>query len=119
MRHRYLQPLWHSIRSLIGLHALALGVMTLCRLILLWANLPTDRIEYGLLFRALLIGIKFDNLIACYIQALPVVVLTIITLCMFHSTNGQLIVARIKRAVAWTEGIIYALVICIETANAR
>ena len=119
MRHRYLQPLWHSIRYLIGLHALALGVMTLCRLILLWANLPTDRIEYGLLFRALLIGIKFDNLIVCYIQAIPVVVLTIITLCMFHSTNGQLIVARIKRAVAWTEGIIYALVICIETANAR
>lgn len=119
MTPRYLQPLWHSIGYLFGLHILALCTMTLCRLILLWSNMPAEEIDYALLFRALLIGIKFDNLIACYVQALPVVVLTLITLLTLKNRNKQRIVAGCKRGIAWWEGILFALVLFIEVANAR
>ncbi|MBR1923512.1 MAG: sulfatase-like hydrolase/transferase [Paludibacteraceae bacterium] len=119
MTPRYLQPLWHSIRYLLYLHVLALCAMTFCRLILLWSNMPAEGIDYALLFRALLIGVKFDNLIACYVQALPVVVLTIATLSTLQSKNGPWIVAGCMRGIAWWEGILFAIILIVEVANAR
>ena len=119
MTRRMLQPLWRSIKYLLQLHVLALGMMTLCRLVLLWTNMPSDGIDYGLLWRSLLIGVKFDNLIVCYIQALPVIALTAVTLCTLQRENSGRIINYCKRAIASMEGILYGLVIFVEVANAR
>ncbi len=67
----------------------------------------------------MLIGLKFDNLIVCYIQALPVIALTVLTMCMMHRPDVRRIVGSCKKAIAWAEGVLYGLVIIIEVANAR
>ena len=119
MNNSTLRPLRDSILFLIRLHLLGLAVLSFCRLVLLWANMPAEGIDYGLLGRSLLIGVRFDNLIVCYIQALPVVILTVLTLCTLHRSDGQRITDACQRVIAWTEGILYGLVILIEVANAR
>lgn len=81
--------------------------------------MPAEGVDYGLLGRSMLIGLKFDNLIVCYIQALPVVVLTVLTLCTLKRADGRRLTGRCKRAIAWFEGGLYGVVILIEVANAR
>ena len=111
--------LWQSIKYLAELHLLALAMMSACRLVLLWTNMPAAGIEWGLLLRSLLIGVKFDNLIVCYVQALPVVVLTTVTMSVMKRADGERIIAGCKRVIACVEGVVYGLVIVVETANAR
>ena len=69
---------------LVSIHLLTLLVMSFCRLILLAANLPAEGVDWGLLPTALLIGVKFDNLIASYISALPALLLPVFALATMH-----------------------------------
>ncbi|MBP5477602.1 MAG: LTA synthase family protein [Paludibacteraceae bacterium] len=119
MMNSGLRPLRDSILYLVRLHLLGLAVLSLCRLLLLWANMPAEGVDYGLLGRSLLIGLKFDNLIVCYIQALPVVALTLLTLCTLRRPDGQRLTDVCRRVIAWTEGVLYAVVIFIGVADAR
>ena len=103
-----------TIGYLIAVHVLGLIAMSACRLVLLFANAPEASIEWSLAAHAMLIGLKFDNLIACYIAALPCVVLPVLALtCPVRVSE---IAAKIS---TWWFGILYTLVICIEVANAR
>ena len=103
-----------TIGYLIAVHVLGMLAMSACRLVLLLANIPEAGIDWLLAGHAMLIGLKFDNLIGCYIAALPCVVLPVLALtCPVRVSE---IAAKIS---SWWFGILYTLVICIEVANAR
>ncbi|WP_050702579.1 LTA synthase family protein [Dysgonomonas sp. BGC7] len=72
------------ISYVISVHVLALIFMTLQRLVLLTTNLQhiadVDS-KFSWISSALLRGIWFDNVIACYISILPLVALSIVGLC--------------------------------------
>ena len=103
-----------TIIYLAGMHIFALVVMSVCRLILLFANMPLENIEWDLAGRAMLIGVKFDNLIGCYIIAPPSIVLPIIAL--IYNVNVNKLAVKIT---TWWFGVLYSLTIFIEIANAR
>ncbi len=104
---------------LVSIHLLTLLVMSLCRLILLAANLPAEGVDWGLLPTALLIGVKFDNLIASYISALPALLLPVFALATMHRDEYGLWMRRFTSAVTWYYGVLYAILIFVEVANAR
>lgn len=74
------------ITYILSVHILALTVMTSHRLVLLLTNLPqiqSVESKFSWIFSALIRGIWFDNVIACYIAVLPLVVLTVFGLFNF------------------------------------
>lgn len=108
-----------TIGYLVAVHLLGLLALTACRLVLLFANAPAEGIQWALACRALLIGVKFDNLIACYIIALPCIVLPVLSLCMEHSEKYMPVIRIAATASTWWFGILYAAAIFIGIANAR
>lgn len=107
------------IGYLVFVHLLGLAAMTVCRLVLLFSNIPAEGIDWSLASRALLIGVKFDNLIGCYIAALPCVVLPVLSIIMESRTSYARVVGPAVRATTWWFGILYTIVLFIEVANAR
>ena len=101
------------------LHVLCLLFMTLCRVIFFCANIPAEGADWTLLLTALLIGVKFDNLIACYVSALPFVFVPVWSLCTIHRPEYGVWLRRVMRGVAWYYGIVYALLLFVHVANAR
>ncbi|MDR2949398.1 MAG: hypothetical protein LBV71_09335 [Prevotella sp.] len=76
------------IYYVLSVHILALLLMSLQRIILLLTNLQhieNVATKANWIFSALLRGVWFDNVIACYISILPLVVLSIIGL--FNKSN--------------------------------
>lgn len=72
-----------TLRYLLSTHLLALVILSIFRIILYVAN--SDQVnglddKFGLLTIAFLKGLQFDNMVACYIIALPAVVLLILSL---------------------------------------
>lgn len=104
---------------LVSIHLLTLLVMSLCRLILLLANIPAEGMDWELLPTALLIGVKFDNLIASYISALPALVLPVFALATMHREEYSLWMRRLTSGVTWYYGVLYAILIFVHVANAR
>lgn len=108
------------IGYLVTVHVLGLLAMSVCRLVLLFANIPVEGIDWSLAGRAMMIGVKFDNLIGCYIAALPCLVLPVLSLCLTFKDD---LYARVMRkaltVTSWYFGVLYALTIFIEVANAR
>lgn len=103
-----------TIGYLIAVHVLGMLAMSACRLVLLFANIPEAGIDWSLAGHAMLLGLKFDNFIGCYIAALPCVVLPVLALtCPIRVSK---IAAKIS---SWWFGILYTLVLFIEVANAR
>ncbi len=71
------------LRYLLSVHILALIILALFRLALYLANIgQAEGVENKgeLLFRAMLKGVRFDNMVSCYIIILPAVVLLILSL---------------------------------------
>ena len=101
------------------MHLLGLLALTACRLGLLFANAPEEGILWALASRALLIGIKFDNLIASYIVALPCIVLPVLSLCLEKSGKYASFMRAAAQVSAWWFGILYSAAIFIGVANAR
>lgn len=104
---------------LVSIHLLTLLVMSLCRLILLLANMPAEGVDWELLPTALLIGVQFDNLIASYISALPALVLPVFALATMHREEYSLRMRRLTSGVTWYYGVLYAILIFVHVANAR
>lgn len=86
---------------------------------LLFYNAPAGGIDWALAGRAMVIGLKFDNLIACYVTALPLLFLTIGTLCTAHRAAYARQTRKALRVIGWYYGIVYALGLIIEVANVR
>lgn len=104
---------------LVAIHALCLIAMGLCRVLLLLTNMPAGGIDWALTGRAMLIGLKFDNLIACYVSALPLLFLTVFTLCIARKAQYEAWTAKAMRGIGWFYGVVYAIGLFIEVANAR
>ena len=94
---------------IVGVHALCLLALSLCRVLLVVANLPTGDVQWAWLLRAMLIGVKFDNLIACYVSALPLVALSLLALTLPEKVGFRRVVGVAARIVAWFYGIVYTL----------
>lgn len=74
-----------ALAYILSVHILALAFMTSQRIILLLTNLPqlqTVESKFSWILSALIRGVWFDNVIACYIAILPLTVL-----CMFGLFN--------------------------------
>ena len=108
-----------TIGYLVAVHLLGLLALTACRFVLLFGNIPTEGIDWTLASRAMLIGVKFDNLIASYIIALPVVVLPVLSLCLEEKANYSRVMSSAANAATWFFGILYSIAIFIGVANAR
>lgn len=78
-----MKKLIRIICYLLSIHLLALFILTVFRCVLYWANLEQVagmENRRGLFIQALIMGVRFDNLIACYILYLPLVVLSVMAL---------------------------------------
>ena len=104
---------------LVALHVLGLLALSACRIVLLIANLPAEGIDWSLLPTALLIGVKFDNLIASYVSALPFVFVCVWALCTMHRSSYARWMERVTKGLTWYYGITYALLLFTHVANAR
>lgn len=69
------------LRYLLSIHISALAILSFIRIILYWSNLDkiTDK-SFILFIKALLKGIQFDNVIACYVMAAPLIILPCLTI---------------------------------------
>lgn len=113
----------HPFISVIGylliLHLLCLVFLSLCRVIFCVSNMPEEGIDWTLLPNSMLIGIKFDNLIACYISALPLIIVPVWTLSTIHRSEYIQWMTHITRGVAWYYSIVYTILLFIHVANVR
>ena len=103
----------------VSVHLLCLLALTLCRIVLLWTNMPAEGIDWSLLPTALLIGVKFDNLIACYVSALPMVVVPVWALCTMHRPEYGRWMKGLTCGVTWFYSVLYAILLMVHVANAR
>lgn len=101
------------LRYLLSIHVFALIIMSLFRGALYWANMHQVKgLEDGhsLLSRAMFKGILFDNVIACYVVALPLLILTILALA------NKLPKIAIKISNVYFI-VLYTLVFALSAAN--
>ena len=101
------------------IHILCLLFLTVCRGIFVYANAPAEGIDRSLLLRAMLIGVKFDNLIVSYANALPLLVLTLFTVSAMHTRIFPKIMPALIRTAAWFYGIVYAILLFAHIADIR
>ena len=113
------KPFARVLGYLISIHLLCLAVLSLCRIVLLIANMPSEGIDWQLAIRAMLIGIKFDNLIACYVSSLPAILLPILAISTMHRENYAGLMMGMSKGLTWYYGILYAILIFVHVANAR
>lgn len=81
-----------AIRYIISIHVFALLVLSLFRIILLIVNLnflENSDFEISWIFSAFMRGLWFDNVIVCYINSVPLVILSILSL--FNILNKPII----------------------------
>lgn len=108
-----------SIQYILSIHLLTLLVMSVCRVVHLLTNRPDAALDWGLLMRAMVIGVKFDNLIACYILALPLLLITLFSIVLSAKPFYVRCMNCLQRGVTIWYGILIGLVILISVANAR
>lgn len=104
---------------MVGVHLICLVALTLCRIVLLVTNLPAEGVDWSLLPTALLIGVKFDNLIASYVSALPAVVVPVWALCTMHRPEYDRWMKGLTCGVVWFYSVLYAILLMVHVANAR
>ena len=114
-----LKPFYRVLGYLISVHVLCLLSLTICRIILLYANMPSEGINWSLLPTAMLIGVKFDNLIACYMAIAPVVFLPVFSLCLLGKPMYNDWMRKAVTGIEWYYGIVYAVLLFIGVADAR
>ena len=108
------QSFLYSVRYLLYVHLTALGMMTLLRVCFFWAvsdQLTEDvRGNWGLTLTAFLRGLWFDNVVACYLLMLPLVILSVLAI-IGKGTRKAI------RPIGIFLGTMYTLVFMATTAN--
>ncbi len=113
------RKLLKNIGFILAIHLLCLLALGVCRWLLLLYNAPASGIDWHFAGRSMAIGLKFDNLIACYVTALPLLFLTIWTLGTAHKVQYTQWTRAALQTVGWYYGVVYALVLVVEIANVR
>ena len=116
---RELKPFFLIVAYLLCVQALCLLFSALCRIVMLTANCPANGIDWALAMRAMLIGVKFDNLIVCYIASLPVLILPVFSLASMHRSDYAQRMSQILSVTRWYYSILYSVVIFIGIADVR
>ncbi len=101
----------HTLRYLLGIHVLGLLFLTCFRLMQFFSlqDMMSSRGNASV-STAFVKGLWFDNVIACYIMILPLVVLLIAaSLGFLHS--------RIRRVAGVWFGVLYAVVLAVSASN--
>lgn len=114
-----LHPFWRVTSYLIVIHLLCLLFLSFCRAAFVWGNMPDSGIDWHLLPTAMLIGVKFDNLIASYISALPFVILMLAAVFSAAYNKAETLMPKIVQAAAWYYGVLYAPLLFLHIANVR
>lgn len=114
-----LQLFFRALAYVIGLHIWCLVALSICRLIVLWANMPQAGVDWSLLPTALLIGIKFDNLIACYMSALPLIVVPVWALATLHRQEYGQWMRGVVKGTSWYYSVVYSILLFVGVADAR
>lgn len=114
-----LKPFFRAIGYLASIHAVSLLFSSLCRLVMLIANGPEGGAEWSITLRAMLIGVKFDNLIASYIASLPVLIVPVYSLATMHRADYARRMKPVITAVSWYYSILYSIVLFISIADVR
>ena len=114
-----LRKLLKNIGFVLAIHFLCLVSLSACRLLLLFSNMPTSGVDGVLAWHALLIGVKFDNLIACYVSALPLLCITISTMALAHRAQYGSIITKLMGGIGGYYGVIYSIGLPVEVANTR
>lgn len=114
-----LKPFYRTIGYLVAVHVLCLLAMTLCRVILLLSNMPAEGVNWNLLPTAMLIGVKFDNLIACYVGSAPIMFLMIWSIVLMNKPQYSEWMRKAVTGVEWYMGIVYAVLLFVGVADAR
>ena len=114
-----IRKLLKNIGFVLAIHFLCLVSLSACRLLLLFSNMPSSGVDWSLAWRALLIGVKFDNLIACYVSALPLLCITISTMALAHRAQYGSVIAKLMGGIGGYYGVVYTIGLLIEVANAR
>lgn len=107
-------PFLQSLKYLFQVHVTALVAMSLFRLLMLWAlweQLPIDvRHAPGMHCQALLRGVWFDNVVACYILILPLFAVSLAALFGYYGR-------RLIRPIGIFFGVAYSLVFMACAGN--
>lgn len=114
-----IKPYIQVIGYLLSVHLICLLYLSICRLLFCAANLPAEGVDWSLLPMSLLIGVKFDNLIACYVSALPSIIVPVWALCSLHRSNYPQLMNRVIKAVVYYYAITYSILLFVHVANAR
>ena len=114
-----LRKLLKNIGFVLAIHFLCLVSLSACRLLLLFSNMPTSGVDGVLAWHALLIGVKFDNLIACYVSALPLLCITISTMALAHRAQYGSVIAKLMGGIGGYYVVIYSIGLPVEVANTR
>lgn len=114
-----LKPFYQTIGYLVAIHVLCLLAMMLCRIIFVVSNAPTEGIDWSLLLTAMAIGVKFDNLIACYVGAAPIAFLTIWSMCLLDKPYYGAWMKKAVIGIEWYMGVVYAVLLFVGVADAR
>jgi len=113
------KPFYRVWAYLVAVHVLCLIAMSVCRVVLLVSNLPAEGVDWTLLPTAMWIGVKFDNLIACYLSALPMITMPVVAICLMGRPRYGQVMQKMARGVRDYYAVVYALVLFVEVANAR
>ncbi len=113
------RKLLKNIGFILAIHLLCLLALGVCRWLLLFYNAPASGIDWRFAWRTIAIGLKFDNLIACYVSALPLLFLTVLTLCTAHRAEYKAWTTKAMCAIGWFYGVVYAIGLIVEIANVR
>ena len=119
MHNRSLYVFNRVVAYLLSAHFLSLLFLSCCRCVVLLSNIPPDGIRWELVPKAMLIGVKFDMLIACYVSSLPCLVLTLLAIGTMHLSSSHYILQRALRPVAWWYGLLFGILIFVGISDAR
>lgn len=114
-----IKPFYRTIGYLVAVHVLCLLAMTICRVILVLSNMPAAGIDWSLLPTAMVIGVKFDNLIACFVGVAPIAFLTILSICLLDKPIYGEWMKKAVTGVEWYMSIVYAVLLFVGVADAR
>jgi len=104
-----MQRFWLTVRYLLGIHVLGLCVLTLFR-VMQWLTLGDMSQSDDSVWPAMLRGVWFDNVVGCYILAVPLLAVLLAASFRCYATGW-------RRLASWFCGILYVLAFAVSAAN--
>ncbi len=109
----------YIIYWLVACHVFFLFLLTLCRIVLCVYNFPESGVfDVHNFLTGIVIGLKFDNLIASYIISIPLVLLPCISLATSFRDN-RVLMNKCLTLSKWYLTVLYSITLFVTIANIR